>query len=301
MKKFKGLFSPVITPFDGAGKIDEEAFRNHIDFLIANDVDGMCIATSTGEFMNLTNQERDHVMKIAIEHIDRRVPAICGGAALSTRDAVRLSQCGENMGYEGLLIIPPWYQVHTQREIYAHFKAISDSVSIPIMIYNNPPVTGIQLSFELLVKMAEDDIIQYLKDAHSDPFMLSLLRSEIGDKIGLFYGHDNNAIGAFAIGATGWVSGASNFDPKRWAKIVHLCVDDCDFAGARKLWHEIMPFVQLVTVGKGGERPDWIAVIKRGLELRGRNAGTVRPPMLPLMKEVDNEVVKVVSHMKFDC
>lgn len=300
MKEFKGLFPPVITPFDADGNFAEKAFRDHIDFLIANDVDGMCIATSTGEFMNLTESERDRVMQVGIEHIAGRVPAICGGAALSTRDAVKLSQYGEKMGYKGLLIISPWYQVHTQREIYAHFKAISDSVSIPIMIYNNPPVTGIQLSFELLVKMATDDIIQYLKDADSDPFMLSRLRCEIGDKLGLFYGHDNNAIGAFAAGATGWVSGASNFDPKRWAKIVHLCVDDANFVKARKLWYEIMPFMQLVTVGKGGERPDWIAVIKRGLELRGKNVGTVRVPMLPLTKEVDAEVVEVVSKMKFD-
>ena len=123
---------------------------------------------------------------------------------------------------------------------------------------------------------------------------------KLGDKLGLFYGHDNNALGAFAFGATGWVSGSGNFDPARWSKIVHLCIDKGDFVAARKLWDEIMPFVDLVTVGQHGERPDWIAVIKRGLELRGRRVGTVRPPMLPLTPETDARVRKAVAELHFD-
>jgi 4-hydroxy-tetrahydrodipicolinate synthase len=299
MKAFRGLFPPIITTFDSDGKFCEKSFRDHIDFLIENDVDGMCIATSTGEFMNLTPEEHEKVLRVGIEHVNGRVPVIAGGAALSTRASVELSQFAESLGYNGLLIISPWYQVHTQREIYAHFKAISSAVSIPIMIYNNAPVTGLQLSYDLLVRMAEEGIIQYLKDAESDPFMLSRLRARLGDKIGLFYGHDNNAIGAFAAGAVGWVSGAANFDPKRWAKLTHLCIDDCNFKDARKLWYEMMPFMQMVTVGRNGERPDWIAVIKRALELRGRKVGTVRPPMLPVTQEVDAELIKIVKSTKF--
>ena len=300
MSGFRGLFPPIITTFDDNGDFCEKRFRDHIDFLIENDVDGMCIATSTGEFMNLTPEEHERVLRVGIEHVNGRVPVIAGGAALSTRAAVELSRFAETLGYNGLLIISPWYQVHTQREIYAHFQAISKAVSIPIMLYNNQPVTGIQLGYDLLVRMAEEGIIQYIKDAESDPFMLSRLRTRLGDTLGLFYGHDNNAIGAFAAGAIGWVSGAANFDPKRWAKLVHLCVDDCDFNQARKLWYEMMPFMQLVTVGRNGERPDWIAVIKRGLELRGRKVGTVRLPMLPVTEAVESELIEVVQSMKFD-
>ncbi len=300
MAGFRGLFPPIITTYDDQGNFCEKRFREHIDFLIANQVDGMCIATSTGEFMNLTPEEHERVLRVGIEQVNGRVPVLAGGAALSTRAAVELSRFAETLGYNGLLIISPWYQVHTQREIYAHFKAIHEAVSIPIMIYNNQPVTGIQLGFDLLVRMAEEGIIQYIKDADSDPFLLSRLRSRLGDTLGLFYGHDNNAIGSFAAGAIGWVSGASNFDPKRWSRLVHLCIDDVDFRAARKLWYEIMPFMQLVTVGRNGERPDWIAVIKRGLELRGRKVGSVRPPMLPLTPELEADLVQVVRAMTFD-
>jgi 4-hydroxy-tetrahydrodipicolinate synthase len=168
------------------------------------------------------------------------------------------------------------------------------------MIYNNPPVVGVRLALDTLVRLAQDDVIQYIKDADSDPYTITRLRMHLGDKLGLFYGHDNNALGAFAFGATGWVSGSGNFDPKRWSKIVHLCIDDGNFVAARQLWDEIMPFVDLVTVGRDGQRPDWIAVIKRGLELRGRYVGSVRRPMLPLTPEVDALVREAVGRMKFD-
>jgi 4-hydroxy-tetrahydrodipicolinate synthase len=168
------------------------------------------------------------------------------------------------------------------------------------MIYNNPPVTGIELGVELLEQLANDGIIQYVKDANSDPYALSRLKLRLGDKLHLFYGHDNNAIGAFAFGATGWVSGSSNFDPQRWSRFVHLCIDDNDFEAARKLWYEILPFIEVVTVGKNGERPDWIAVIKRGLELRGRHVGGVRPPMLPVTEDTEARLWEIVTSMTFE-
>jgi len=299
MTIYRGLFPPLITPFDEQLRVDEKALRDHVDFVIESGVDGMCAGSSTGEFMNLTRAEWESVLDITKSQANKRVPIFAGTAGMSTPAAVERSRYADRMGFDGLLIISPWYQVHTQREIYAHFKAIRDAVSIPIMIYNNPPVVGTQLSVPLLEQMANDGIIQYLKDADSDPFAISRLKMRVGDKLQLFYGHDNNAIGAFAFGATGWVSGSANFDPKRWADFIHACINDNDFVRGRKIWYEMLPFVELVTVGENGERPDWIAVIKRGLELRGRRAGSVRPPMLPLTPELNRKVEQAVGEMTF--
>ena len=299
MEKFRGLYPPLITPFDEEGKLHEQALRDHVDFMIANGIDGFSAGSSTGEFMNLTREEWERVLQICKEQNNGRIPMQAGGADMSTAATIERCKFAENMGYNGLLIISPWYQVHTMREIYAHFKAVRNAVSVPIMIYNNPPVTGIDLTLDVLTRLANDGIVQYIKDANSDPYMLARLKMTVGDKIHIFYGHDKNALGAFALGATGWVSGSGNFDPARWSKIVHLCIDDGNFVEARKLWYEIMPFVDLVTVGRHGERPDWIAVIKRGMELRGRKAGKVRPPMLPLTDEVDQLVQSVVGKMTF--
>lgn len=299
MSKFRGLYPPLITPFDEEGRLDEKALRDHVDFVIENGTDGFCAGGSTGEFMNLTREEWERVLQICKEQNRGRVPMLAGGSDLATAATIERCRFAEGLGYDGLLIISPWYQVHTMREVYAHFKAVRDAVPLPIMIYNNPPVTGFDLSFDVLTRMARDGIIQYIKDANSDPFMLARLRSAVGDELEIFYGHDNNALGGFAFGATGWVSGTANFDPKRWSRLVHLCIDDNDFVQARKLWYEIMPFVELVTVGRGGERADWVAVIKRGMELRGRRAGAPRPPMLPLTEEVDRLVQDAVGRMTF--
>jgi 4-hydroxy-tetrahydrodipicolinate synthase len=300
MKIFRGLYPPLITPFDEQGKVDERALRAHVDFVIENGADGFCGGSSTGEFMNLTREEWERVLGICKDQNRSRVPMLAGTADMSTPATIEKCKFAESLGYDGFLIISPWYQVHTMREIEAHFRAVRNATSKPIMIYNNPPVVGVDLSLETLVRLAKDDVIQYIKDANSDPYMITRLRMKLGDKLGLFYGHDNNALGAFAFGATGWVSGSGNFDPARWSKIVHLCIDKGDFVAARKLWDEIMPFVDLVTVGQHGERPDWIAVIKRGLELRGHRVGTVRPPMLPLTPETDARVRKAVAGLHFD-
>lgn len=300
MNTFRGLFPPMITPFDDDLQLDERRIRAHVDFMIEGGADGLCVGSSTGEFSNLSRQEWEQLLAISIDRAAGRVPLLAGTAAMSTSETIERSEYAERLGFDGLLIISPWYQVHTQREIYAHFKALRDAVSLPIMIYNNPPVTGIELGVDLLEQLANEDIIQYVKDASSDPYNLCRLKMRLGDKLHLFYGHDNNAMGAFAFGATGWVSGSSNFDPQRWSRFVHLCIDDNDYVAARELWYEILPFIEVVTVGQNGERPDWIAVIKRGLELRGRKVGRVRPPMLPVTEDTDARLRKIVASMNFE-
>ncbi|MDZ7618107.1 MAG: dihydrodipicolinate synthase family protein [Patescibacteria group bacterium] len=300
MTEFRGLFPPLITTFDDAGNLDEAAMRDHVDFMIEGGSDGLCAGSSTGEFMNLSRAEWEQVLGIVKEQAAGRVPLLAGGAWMSTAHTIERCRFAEGLGYDGILLIAPWYQVHTQRELYAHFKAVRNAISIPIMVYNNPPVTGVQLSVELLERLYREDIVQYLKDADSDPYAIARLRMRLGESAHLFYGHDNNALGAFAFGATGWVSGTANFCPELWSKFVHACIDDGEFVRARRMWYDILPFVEIATVGVGGERADWIAVIKRGLELRGRRVGRVRPPMLPLTEEVDARLTSVVQAMNLE-
>lgn len=297
---FRGFYPPLITPFDEEGRVNEAALRDHIDFMIENGADGFCAGSSTGEFMNLTREEWEFVLQTCKEQNRGRVPILAGTADMSTEATKERCRFAERLGYDGLLIIPPWYQVHTKREILAHYAAVRDATSLPIMIYNNPPVTGIDLSLDVIVKLTRDGIVQYIKDANSDPYMVARLKMTLGDQLHIFYGHDNNALGAFAFGAIGWVSGTGNFDPARWSRLIHLCIDDGDFDAARRIWYEIMPFMDLATVGRNGERPDWIAVIKRGLELRGHKVGNVRRPMLPLTEDIDALVTKAVHAMAFE-
>jgi len=297
MPVFRGLYPPLITPFTADGGVDEPALRDHVDFMLAGGSDGFCAGSSTGEFMNLDRAEWEQVLGVVKEQVRDRVPLLAGGAWMATAHTVERCRFAERAGYDGILLISPWYQVHTERELYTHFKAVRNAISIPIMVYNNPPVTGTRLSVDLLERLYRDGIVHYLKDADSDPYAIARLRMRLGDSAHLFYGHDNNALGAFAFGATGWVSGTANFCPELWSRFVHTCIDDGDFVQGQALWYRIMPFVEIATVGVGGERPDWIAVIKRGLELRGRSVGGVRAPMLPLTADVDRRLVAAVDGM----
>ena len=300
MKMFKGLCPPLITPFGADGNQDYNAMAEHVNFMIEGGADALCAGSSTGEFSSLTYDEWKKQLAAVKETNSGRVPLMACGAWMSTAETIERCRIIEKLGYDGILIISPWYMVHTQREIYAHMKAVRNAVGLPIMIYNNPPVTGIQLSADLLTRLASEGVIQYLKDADSDPYKLSILKMRLGDKLKMFYGHDNNALGGLAFGAVGWFSGTSNLDPKRYSRIVDLCVNKNDFASARTIWREILPYIEMATVGENGERADWIAVIKRAMELRGRTVGTVRPPMLPLTPETDKKLQKIIAAMSFD-
>ena len=138
MNVFRGLFPPLITPFHADGSLNEQGLRDHVDFVIANGADGFCAGSSTGEFMNLTRAEWERVLGICQEQNRGRVPMLAGTADISTPATIEKSKFAESLGYDGFLIISPWYQVHTMREIEAHFRAVRDATSKPIMIYNNP-------------------------------------------------------------------------------------------------------------------------------------------------------------------
>lgn len=299
MSTFRGLFPPIITTFAEDGRFDSGRMESHVDFMIGGGSDGLCVGSSTGEFTTLTRQEWEEVVDCVVRRVAGRVPVLASPSSLSTSEALDRARFAERAGCKGLLVVSPFYQVHTSRELYAHFAAIRDGVSIPIMIYNNPPVTGVNLGFDLLVRMTKDGIIQYIKDAAGDPYMLARLHLELGERLGIFYGHDMNILGSLAFGAVGWVSGTANFDPIRWSSLVHAVLDRNDFLEARRIWYEILPFIDLTVTGEGGERADWVAVIKRGLELRGREVGPVRRPMLPLTAATESKVQSVVAALSF--
>ncbi len=176
MTGFRGLYPPLITTFDQDGEFDEGRMREHVDFMIEGGADGLCAGSSTGEFMNLSRQEWESVLGVVKEQSDSSVPVLAGGAWMSTRHTIERCRYAERLGYDGILLIAPWYQVHTQRELYAHFRAVRESISLPIMVYNNPPVTGVQLSVALRERLYREVIVRYLKGAESDPYTIARLR-----------------------------------------------------------------------------------------------------------------------------
>jgi len=288
MAKFSGVFPPMITIFTDRFQIDEEATRDHIDFLIENGASGIIPCGSTGEFPSIRPEERRRVIELAIDQVNGRVPVVAGTASTATDETVEMSKFAQDAGADGVLIVPPYYYKSTDEEIYQHFKAVSEAIDIPIMLYNNPWVCGTYVYPPLVARMASDEILQYVKETHGDLAYVHELIQKAGRDLTVFFGRDENSLEALLIGAEGWVSGAGNLVIAQEAEMFRLAKQG-KISEARGLYFKILPFFYL-TERKGR----WIARVKAGLEMIGRRAGDPKPPLLPLNEEERAELREIL-------
>ncbi|MCD6562641.1 MAG: dihydrodipicolinate synthase family protein [Thermoproteales archaeon] len=290
-KEFKGVFPPIITVFNKDESINIESFKEHVDWLIENGADGIIVGGSTGEFFNMTLEERKKMIDITIDHVNGRVPVLAGTADCSTRMTIELCKYAEDAGADGVLIVPPYYYKPNDIEIYEHYKAISRAIDIPIMLYNNPGASKVYVNPDLLVKMAKDNIISYVKETHGDvAFVHEIILKGNGEKPVVFFGRDENAFEAFIIGAVGWVSGAANATIKLQKKIFVEAVINKNYQKARELYYRILPWFLLTE-----RRGRWLAYVKAALKLMGMDRGNPRRPILPLNKKEEKEVEEVLT------
>jgi len=292
-KEFRGVFPPIITVFGKNEEIDEEGYREHIDWLIENGAHGIIVGGSTGEFFNMTLEERKRLIDVTIDHVNGRVPVLAGTANCSTRLTVELSKYAEDAGAEGVLIVPPYYYKPNDEEIYQHYKAVSDAIDIPIMLYNNPGASKVYVPPPLLVRMAKDGVIQYVKETHGDvAFVHEIIYLGGGKHPIVFFGRDENAFEAFTVGAVGWVSGASNVTIKLQRELYDAVVVEKNYEKGREIYYKILPWFLLTE-----RRGRWISYVKAALQLMGLDRGDPRRPLLPLNKQEREELRKVLVGM----
>ena len=291
MKTFTGTYTVMITPFSKDGKdINEQALRQFVDWQIAEGIHGLIPLGSTGEFLSLTDEERHRVAKITIEQADGRVPVFVGTAAENTWDAVRYSREAESLGADGLMIIPPFYSTPTDDEVYHHYKSIADGVDIPIMIYNNPATSNIDMMPDLVARLSHIDNVSYIKESTMDVTRVRDIVNLCGDRMTVFGGIMGYE--SFLNGAQGWVSVGSNVMPKAFADLYTLTAVDVDIASARQLYQTILPMIQIV----GGHK--YVASSKMALSLMGLDVGTPRPPRLPSTQEDIDTIKGILKTLK---
>ncbi|MBO3757852.1 MAG: 4-hydroxy-tetrahydrodipicolinate synthase [Thermoproteota archaeon] len=289
-KIFTGVFPPTITIFDSNDEINYELTKKHIDFLISNGADGIIVEGSTGEFFNLNDQERKKLIEEVVIHVGGRVPVIAGVSSCSTKNVIELSKFAEKVGADGLLITPPYYYKPNEEELFNHFKLISKTVDIPIMLYNNPWTTGVYVRPPLLVRMANEGIIQYVKETHGDVAYVHETYYIGKGKPTIFFGKDENSLEAFLVGAVGWVSGAANVTIKLQKEMYNAFFKDGNIQKAKEIYFKLIPWFLLTE-----RRGRWISYVKGALNLIGHNVGAPRLPLLSLSTEELNEVKKVIE------
>ena len=230
---FKGAITALVTPFKN-GQVDEKALRDLIEFQIVNGINGLVPCGTTGESPTLTHDEHDRVIEITIDAAKKRVPVIAGTGSNSTSEALRLTKHAYEAGADGALIVCPYYNRPNQEGMYQHFKTIAESVPLPIVIYNIPGRTGVNLVPEMIAKLAKIKNIAGIKEASGSIKQMSDILDLCDDNFDVLSGDDGFTLPLMAMGGKGVISVASNVVPADMAALCNA-LDNKDLEKARML------------------------------------------------------------------
>jgi len=289
MAGLRGSYTVMVTPFDVEGRLDEDRLRRFVNWQIGEGVHGLIPLGSTGEFLSLTREERYKVASIVIEEARGRVPVLVGTAAEWTDEAIALSKEAESLGADGVMIVPPYYSSPTEEEIFVHYRRIAEAISIPIMVYNNPYTSNVDLKAPLVARLSEIENISYIKESSgSVPRTTDILRL-CGDRMTVFAGY--HPWESYRAGAQGYVSVFSNIAPALSAEMFTATVDRNDASAGLRIYHQVMPLLDALS----GDL--YVSATKAALRLIGMPVGDPRPPRLPLPEERRKALASVLEEL----
>lgn len=290
--KFKGIYTPAITPLDSQGQIDRKAFSEVLESLIEAKVHGIIIGGSTGEYYAHTAEERFALTTLAKEVIGSRTQLIIGTGAVRTEDSVEYAKAAKAVGADALLVGSPPYALPTEEENAAHALAVDRAAGLPIMLYNYPGRMGVSMGREFfkLVTAASSNFVA-IKESSGQTAQLHMLAREF-PSIDLSCGWDDQALEFFAWGASSWVCAGSNFLPREHIALYEACVVQKDFAKGRRIMSAMLPLMDFLECGK------FVQSIKHGCELAGLRAGGLRAPLKGLTAQERGELASIVAELK---
>jgi 4-hydroxy-tetrahydrodipicolinate synthase len=288
MTHFKGSITALVTPFkDGA--VDEAAFRAFINWQIEEGTNGLVPVGTTGESPTLTHREHDRVVEICVQEARGRVPVIAGAGSNSTAEAVAFSQHAEKVGADAVLIVTPYYNKPTQEGLYQHYKAINDAIGIPILIYNIPGRSVIDMSVDTMARLYELKNIAGVKDATANLARVSLQRQAMGPDFIQLSGEDATALGFMAHGGHGCISVTSNVAPRLCAEMQNACLKG-DYASALRVQDRLMPLHTNLFIETSP------APVKYAASVLGFMEDAVRLPMIPVSDDTRQKVRSAMVH-----
>ena len=286
--KFHGSMPALVTPFKD-GKFDEPAFRALVDWQIASGSHGLVPVGTTGESPTLTHAEHRQVVDVCIDEARGRVPVIAGAGSNNTVEAVELAKHAEKAGADAALVVTPYYNKPTQEGLYRHFKAINDAVGIPIIIYNIPPRSVIDMSVDTMKRLYELKNIVGVKDATGDVGRVSRQRHAMGPDFIQLSGEDMTALAHMAAGGHGCISVSANVAPAPCAELMEA-VFKRDYAAALKVQDRLTPLHGAIFAEPG------VCGAKYALSLIGRARNEVRLPLVPIGEAAEQGLRRAMVH-----
>jgi 4-hydroxy-tetrahydrodipicolinate synthase len=285
---FRGSFTALVTPFRN-GAVDEKAYRGLVEWQIAEGTKGLVPVGTTGESPTLSHEEHNSVVEWCVDQARGRVPVVAGAGSNSTAEAIALSKHAEEAGADAVLVVTPYYNKPTQEGLYQHFKAINDAIGIPIIIYNIPARSVIDMSIETMVRLFELPNIAGVKDATANVVRVSQQRAAMGADFNQLSGEDATALGFMAHGGHGCISVTSNVAPRLCAEFQGACLAG-DYAAALTLQDKLMPLHTALFVETNP------APAKYALSVLGRCEETVRLPMVLVSQKTRTTVRDAMVH-----
>ncbi len=276
--QYVGAYTALVTPFRN-GKVDEERYREFIEWQIAEGIDGLVPCGTTGESATLSHQEHEAVIRICIDQAKKRVPVIAGAGSNNTSEAIRLTKFAKEAGADAALHITPYYNKPTQQGLYEHFKAIGDAVSLPIIVYNVPGRTSVSINPATMARMYKEiPNVVGAKEATGDMSFVSRTLEFCGEGFDLLSGDDYTAYQTLALCGTGVISVVSNILPKEMSQMC-AAYRAGDIAGARKLHYRMMPLSRACFVETNP------IPVKTALAKMGKMDIEMRLPLCPMQPE----------------
>jgi 4-hydroxy-tetrahydrodipicolinate synthase len=285
---FRGSFTALVTPFRN-GSLDETAFRELVAWQITEGTNGLVPVGTTGESATLSHDEHKQVVALCIEVAHGRVPVIAGAGSNSTGEAIELARHAEHAGANAVLVVTPYYNKPTQEGLYQHFKAINDAIGIPIIIYNIPARSVVDMSVDTMRRLSELRNIVGVKDATASMARTSQQRAALGPEFIQLSGEDATALGFMAHGGHGCISVTSNVAPRLCAEFQGACLRG-DYGAALRLQDKLMPLHQTLFIETNP------SPAKYALSLLGKCAETVRLPMVALSEKSKTAVREAMVH-----
>src|SRR6476620_6672966 len=286
--KFRGSLTALVTPFKN-GSLDEAAFRGLVSWQIEQGSHGLVPVGTTGESPTLSHAEHHRVVEMCIEEAKGRVPVIAGAGSNSTREAVDLARHAEKTGADAVLVVTPYYNKPTQEGMYLHFKAINDAIGIPIIIYNIPPRSVVDMSVDTMKRLFELKNIAGVKDATGNLARVSQQRHVLGRDFIQLSGEDMTALAFNAAGGVGCISVVSNVAPKLCAQLQAATLAG-DYAKALEIQDRLVPLHEAIFKEPG------VAGAKYGLSLLGKVRDEVRLPLIPVTEPTRGVIRAAMIH-----
>ena len=286
--KFRGSSVALVTPFLDNGDIDYTGYKRLIDWQIEQGTDVILTCGTTGESATMSHEEHQRVIETTIQHVNKRVPVLCGAGSNSTQEAISLSKFAEKAGGDAILSVAPYYNKPTQEGLYQHFKAIAESVESNIILYNVPGRTSSNISAETTLRLAEIPNIIGIKEASGNMSQIMNIIRNRPDGFLVLSGDDALSLAMMAVGGDGIISVVANQTPKLLSQMVHAALDG-NWDEARKLHYKLLPLMEANFI-ESNPIP-----VKAALAMMGIIPENVR---LPLIKMTDAGKAKLKPVLK---